>query len=93
MKAKAGKPKAVRVKSRARPAPKTVRAHPKPAKPKKTDSIDALIVSGAEALGLPIDPAWRRAVKFNLQLLLNHAARVDAFALPDDAEPAPVFHA
>jgi hypothetical protein len=25
--------------------------------------------------------------------VLDHAARVGAFPLPDDAEPAPVFHA
>ncbi|HWZ09736.1 MAG TPA: DUF4089 domain-containing protein [Xanthobacteraceae bacterium] len=42
---------------------------------------------------MPIDPAWRGGVRFNLQLLLMVAARVDEFPLPDDAEPAPVFHA
>lgn len=93
MKARAGKRKAVRVGSRARSAPKAARARHKPVKPKKSDFIDALIVSGAQALGLAIDPAWHKAVKFNLQLVLGHAARVDAFALPDDTEPAPVFHA
>ena len=32
-------------------------------------------------------------LNFNLQLVLRHATLVDEFPLPDDAEPAPVFHA
>ena len=32
-------------------------------------------------------------VKFNLELILRIAALVDEFPLPDEAEPAPVFHA
>ena len=59
----------------------------------KPDAIDALVTASAQALALPIDPAWRGGVRFNLQLLLMVAARVDEFALPDDTEPAPVFHA
>ena len=51
------------------------------------------MIAGARALGLTIDPAWRENVKFHLRLVLDHAARVDAFDLPDDTEPAPVFHA
>jgi hypothetical protein len=50
-------------------------------------------VAGATALALPIDAAWRAGVEFNLQLLYRHAALVDAFALPDETEPAPVFRA
>ena len=57
------------------------------------DATDALIESGAKALGLPLDPAWHAGVKFNLQLILRHAALVEDFSLPDDAEPAPVLHA
>jgi hypothetical protein len=52
-----------------------------------------LVEAGAEVLGLPLDPAWHAGVKFNLQLILRHAALVDEFSLPDDAEPAPVYHA
>jgi hypothetical protein len=52
-----------------------------------------LVAAGAQALKLPIDPAWRANVRFNLQLLLTHAGRIDAFAPPDDTEPAPVFRA
>jgi len=57
------------------------------------DTIDLLVKASAQALGLALDPAWQGSVKFNLQLILRHAALVDEFPLPDDAEPAPVFHA
>jgi hypothetical protein len=57
------------------------------------DALDALVEAGAEALGLPLDPAWQASVKFNLALILRHAALVEEFPLPDDAEPAPVYHA
>lgn len=59
----------------------------------KPDAMDALVTAAAQALALPIDPAWRGGIRFNLQLVLTLAARVDEFALPDDTEPAPVFHA
>jgi Protein of unknown function (DUF4089) len=57
------------------------------------DAADALIAAGANALRLPIDPAWHPAVRTNIQLLLKHAALVEEFPLPDEAEPAPVFRA
>ena len=59
----------------------------------RPDAIDALIASSAEALALPIDPAWHGGVRFNLRLIFTHAALVDEFPLADDIEPAPVFHA
>ena len=62
------------------------------AKPKH-DALDAVIAANAQALGLTLDPSWQDNIKFNLQLVLRHAALVDEFPLPDDAEPAPVFHA
>ena len=58
----------------------------------KPDAIDALVTASAQALALPIDPAWHGGVLFNLQLLLTMAARVDEFPLPDDAEPAQHRH-
>jgi hypothetical protein len=64
-----------------------------PLKKEQKDFIDSLIDASAQALGLTIDPAWRDGVKFHLQLVLSHAARVDEFSLPDESEPAPVFHA
>ena len=57
------------------------------------DAIDALVDAGAKALDLSLDPAWQASIKFNLQLILRHATLVDEFSLPDDAEPAPVYHA
>jgi hypothetical protein len=55
--------------------------------------LDVFIVSGAETLGLPLDPAWMPAIRANLKVTLDHAAAVGGFALPDEAEPAPVFRA
>ncbi len=86
MKRKAGlKTKSARAK-RPRPARAT-------AKTKSENFIDALVAVSAQALGLTLDPAWHKSIAFNLGLILRHAALVDEFALPDDAEPAPVFHA
>ncbi|HUC49823.1 MAG TPA: DUF4089 domain-containing protein [Xanthobacteraceae bacterium] len=62
-------------------------------KPAPRDAIDVLVEAGAQALDLPFDPAWHAGIKFNLQLILRHAALVDEFPMPDDAEPAPVYHA
>jgi hypothetical protein len=93
------KPQLVRAKRpvkalrKTRAAVKSKTAKHKPAKAKQPDAIAALVAAGAQALGLTIDPAWRDSVVFNLRLILRHAALVDEFALPEDAEPAPVFHA
>jgi hypothetical protein len=57
------------------------------------DTLDTLITASAHELKLPLEPAWRPGVKFNLNLILRIAALVDEFPLPDDAEPGPVFHA
>jgi len=86
MKRKVGrKAKPARAK-RPRPARATAKTRPK-------NSIDALVAASAQALGLALDPAWHDGIAFNLRLIQRHAALVDEFALPDDAEPAPVFHA
>jgi hypothetical protein len=57
------------------------------------DPLDALIAAAARALDLPLEPEWKPAVAANLRVTLEHAAAVEAFALPDGAEPAPVFKA
>lgn len=57
------------------------------------DALDTYIDAAAEALALPVEPAWRPAVKANLQVTLRLAAVVAQFELPDEAEPAPVFEA
>jgi hypothetical protein len=86
MNRKAGrKTKSARAK-RPRPARATAKTWPE-------NSIDALAAASAQALGLTLDPAWHGSIAFNLRLILRHAALVDEFALPDDAEPAPVFRA
>jgi hypothetical protein len=64
-----------------------------PAAAKTSDAIDVLVAANATALGLTIAPAWHQGVAFNLRLILQLGALVDDFKLPDDAEPAPVFHA
>jgi len=70
----------------------TSRKIAKPAKLKR-DPLDDFIAAGARALDLEIDKAWMPAVRGHLQVTLRHGALVAAFALPDDAEPAPVFKA
>jgi hypothetical protein len=60
---------------------------------KPVNPVETLVAAGAQALGLPIDPAWRASIQRNLHLILTHAALVDQFALPDEIEPAPVFRA
>ena len=57
------------------------------------DPLDALIEAGTALLGIPVDPAWHESIRFNLEVTLRHAAAVEAFQLPDEAEPAPVFRA
>jgi len=57
------------------------------------DPLDALVDASARALGLPLEPAWRPAVRSNLDATLRLAALFMDFPLPDDAEPAPVFAA
>ena len=55
--------------------------------------LDRMVAANAAALALPIEPAWQASVRRNLELLLQHAARVDDFALSDETEPAPVYRA
>ncbi|QQO14465.1 DUF4089 domain-containing protein [Bradyrhizobium diazoefficiens] len=53
------------------------------------DYIDAV----SKALALPVEEAWRPAVRANLEVSLRLGRLVDEFALPDETEPAPVFTA
>jgi hypothetical protein len=95
--AKRAAKKPIKTKSRTPPrkvSKKTKAAARKPAaKTALPDTLDALITASAHELKLPLEPAWRPAVKFNLNLILRIAALVDEFPLPDGAEPGPVFHA
>ena len=54
--------------------------------------MSALSVTEA-ALALPVEDAWKPAVRTNLEVSLKLARLVDEFALPDEAEPASVFAA
>ena len=90
--AKSSKSKAktlrARAKTRARPTfPKRGR------KTAKRDPLDSFVDAAAHALDLKIEPAWKGAVKTNLEVTLALAALFADFPLPDDAEPAPVFSA
>lgn len=55
--------------------------------------LDAYVAASARALGIPMDRAWREAVKANLAVAFRMGALVAAFPLPDEAESAPVFGA
>ena len=76
----------VRLTKKARP--KTTRAKGKPA---ARDPLDSFVDAAALALDLEVEPAWKGAVKANLEVTLRLARTFADFPLPDDAEPAPVF--
>jgi hypothetical protein len=57
------------------------------------DSLDQYIEAVAKALALPVEEAWRPAVRANLEVSLKLARLVDEFVLPDETEPASVFTA
>jgi hypothetical protein len=57
------------------------------------ESLDDYIDVVAKALALPLEEAWRPAVRANLEVSLRLARLVDEFALPDEIEPASVFAA
>ena len=59
----------------------------------KSAVLDNLTDASAAALALPIEPEWKPAIKANLAVTLRLANMVAEFALPDEAEPAPIFEA
>jgi hypothetical protein len=87
-----------KVRKKAKPA-RVKRSVKTPAKKRKTvrvpqvDPLGTIVAANAASLGLPIETAWRDSVISNLGLIMRHAALVDAFALSDEAEPAPVYRA
>ena len=60
---------------------------------KSTEPLDEYITAVAKALALPVEDAWRPAVRANLEVSLRLARLVDEFALPDETEPASVYAA
>jgi hypothetical protein len=77
-------------KAKRRPAQ---RKHQDAGESEPVDAIDRLVRAAAATLDLPLDPTWHAGVAFNLHLIMRHASLIDEFALPDESEPAPVFHA
>ena len=57
------------------------------------DQLDDYINAVASAMALPVEDAWRPAVRANLEVSLRLAKLVDDFPLPDDTEAASVFSA
>jgi hypothetical protein len=57
------------------------------------DPLDDYIAAVGKALALPIEEAWRPAIRANLEVSLRLARLVDEFPLPDEIEPADVFTA
>ena len=59
----------------------------------RIDPLDTYIDAAAAVLGLPIDPAWKPAVRANLVVSLKMARMVQEFPLPDEIEPANIYEA
>jgi hypothetical protein len=55
--------------------------------------LDSYIETAARMLALPLDDASRPAVRANLATIFSFAELVEAFPLPDEVEPAPIFRA
>ncbi|MFC7701477.1 MULTISPECIES: DUF4089 domain-containing protein [Bradyrhizobium] len=55
------------------------------------EPLDDYIDAVTKALALPVEEAWRASIRANLEVSLRLGRLVDEFALPDEAEPAPVF--
>ena len=56
-------------------------------------ALEAFIETQTELLGLTIAPEWKPMVKTALIATLGATRFVEAFELPDEIEPAPVFEA
>lgn len=57
------------------------------------DHLDNFIDAVSSALALPVEDAWRPAVRANLEVSLRLARLVDEFPLPDETEPASIYSA
>jgi hypothetical protein len=57
------------------------------------DLLDDYIDAVSKALAMPVEDAWKPAVKANLEVSLRLARLVDEFTLSDETEPASVFAA
>ena len=61
--------------------------------PETPAGLDDFIDHAARLLDIPLEPAWKPAVRANLEITLRLGALVEGLALPDEADPAPVFAA
>jgi len=61
--------------------------------PANETELAAYVEAGLALSGLTRAPEDHAPVVAVLMVVLEHAARVQAFPLPDEAEPAPVFEA
>ncbi len=82
---------AAKPKARAEQVPKPVKI--KAPKQPEREVLDDFIDAAAATLQLPVEPAWRSAIKTNLAITLRMGEQVSELALPDETEPAPVFEA
>ncbi|HEY3890868.1 MAG TPA: DUF4089 domain-containing protein [Bradyrhizobium sp.] len=57
------------------------------------DPLDDYIDAAARMLALPVQDAWRPAIRANLEVSLRLARLVEEFPLPDETESASVFTA
>ena len=57
------------------------------------ETLDEMIRSSAQTLGLNVRPEWLASVRAHLDVSLTHGKSVADFPLTDDAEPAPIFRA
>ncbi|WP_076864405.1 DUF4089 domain-containing protein [Bradyrhizobium mercantei] len=55
------------------------------------DHLDDYMNAAASAMALPLEEAWRPAVRANLEVSLRLAKLVDDFPLPDDVASAAVY--
>ena len=55
------------------------------------DHLDDYMNAVARAMALPLEDAWRPAVRANLEVSLRLAKLVDDFPLPDDVVSAAVY--
>jgi len=53
--------------------------------------LDEFIAAGVRVLGLPVEEAWKPAIRAHLEANLGLAMQVMEFPLADEAEPAAVF--
>lgn len=58
-----------------------------------SDELNDYIDVVAAAMALPVDTAWKPAVRANLDVTLRMARLVQEFPLPDEIEPASIYEA